>query len=99
MTLFNKKTKTAKEVELVHISPVSFEEAKEMALVIKAGNALSVDFSNTPAQTTIRLVDFITGTLVMTNGSFEKIAAKHYILAPNKEAAVKFANAIRNSAE
>lgn len=92
----NNKVEEAKidKVERAHIEPVEFKEAKLIGQLIKERKVISIDFSKTPNNTILRIVDFITGTLVAVDGTFSKVNARHYILAPTKELAEAFAKEI-----
>ncbi len=75
---------------LINVVPTKFSDSKLISKEILKGNALVVDINEMQRIEAIRLIDFITGVLFTTNGGFEKIAHKTYLLAPSKEILKKF---------
>ena len=80
-----------KESSLVNISPTKFGDSKLMAKELLKGNALIVNLNKMKEKAeTIRLIDFLTGVLFTTKGSFKKISNETYLVAPSKELLEKF---------
>lgn len=75
---------------LINVSPRKFSDSKAVSKEILKGNALVVDIQEMPKVEAIRFIDFITGVLFTTGGSFQKIANKTYLLAPSKDVLNKF---------
>ncbi len=85
-----------KSSSLINISPKKFSNSKPIAKELLKGNALIIDLSKMEKVDSIRLVDFITGVLFTTNGSFKKIAPKTYLIAPSKHILEKFLTQFEN---
>lgn len=88
-----KKTKkTKKNSELLKFQPKSFVDAKEMAIELRKGNVLIVDFENVSENEILRIVDFVSGVLYAMDGKHRKISSKTYLLSPSVELLNKFSN-------
>jgi len=67
----------------VHIfRPVSPEPAKEMADLLKGGNAVIVDFRMLPDSKAKEVLDFISGVTYGLGGSITKIDRRVYMFSP-----------------
>lgn len=75
---------------LINVMPKKFSDSKLIAKEILKGNALIVDIKEMENVEAVRFIDFITGVLFTTKGSFKKIADKTYLLAPSKDVLNKF---------
>ncbi len=78
------------KTSLINVAPRKFSDSKLISKEILKGNALVVDISEMEKVEAIRFIDFVTGVLFTTNGAFEKIANKTYLLAPSKIVLNKF---------
>lgn len=75
---------------LVSVKPKKFSDTKLVSKEILKGNVLVVDINDMEKIEAIRFIDFLTGVLFATNGSFKKVAEKTYLVAPSKELLEKF---------
>ena len=84
----NKKVQTATP-KLVSFKPMELAESRTIAKQLLFGNVVLVDFSDTPAALSVRIVDFISGMLLAVEGDYRKIAPKLFLLSTDKEASDK----------
>ncbi|BDU67566.1 MAG: hypothetical protein TYPL_2190 [Candidatus Tyloplasma litorale] len=77
---------------LINVTPKKFSDSRLIGKELLKGNAIVVDINEMPSVESIRFIDFVTGLLFVTNGSFKKVAKKIYLLAPTSEILDKFSN-------
>ena len=100
MKFFNKQeTNSTTEAKLITFNPKEFAEARKLAQHLLDGNAVIIDFSNTPNNVSIRIVDYISGMLMVTHGDYRKIGKKIFLISNSKELNDHYENQIKNSLE
>lgn len=70
--------------KLIKFTPKQYLEAKTIGKELIAGNTIIIDLSNISKEDALRLIDFVTGILLVTNGKYKKLANKTYLLAPKQ---------------
>jgi cell division inhibitor SepF len=95
MGIFNRlnksnETKETSPSQLIRFTPKTFRESKLIAAELKKDNVVIIDVSELPKLEAIRLIDFLSGILYITEGKYKKIVSKTYLLAPRENLLNKF---------
>ncbi len=74
---------TGKQMRVIIIEPASFDDAQQIADHIKARKPVVLNFENTDADTTKRIIDFISGATYALAGDIKKVGQNIFLCAPN----------------
>lgn len=74
---------TQKQIRVMVIEPVSFEEAQAIAEHLKARKAVILNLERTEANLSQRIVDFISGTTYALGGNMQKVGNGIFLFVPN----------------
>jgi len=74
---------TQKQVRVIVVEPVSFEEAQGIAEHLKARKSVILNLERTDANLSQRLVDFISGTTYALGGNMQKVGNGIFLFVPN----------------
>jgi cell division inhibitor SepF len=74
---------TQKQVRVVVVEPVSFEEAQGIAEHLKARKSVILNLERTDIALSQRLVDFISGTTYALGGNMQKVGNGIFLFVPN----------------
>lgn len=70
------------EVRVVVRRPRSFAESEPIAALVKAGQAVVVNFEGVPVETAQRIVDYLCGATYALEGNMEKIGSAIFLFTP-----------------
>ena len=73
---FKNKAKTASQMKVMVIEPVSFDDAQQVADHIRNHKPVVVNFENTNGDIAKRIIDFISGTTYALSGDIKKVWQK-----------------------
>jgi len=73
----------AKQVKVMVVEPVSFDDAQHVAEHLKSRKPVVVNLENTDADVAKRMIDFVSGTTYALSGSIQKIGNHIFLCAPN----------------
>ena len=73
------------EAKLITFNPKEVSETIALAKQLLDGNAIIIDFSNTPNNIAVRIVDYISGMLMATKGDYRRLGKKIFLLSLDKE--------------
>ncbi|NLM21305.1 MAG: cell division protein SepF [Peptococcaceae bacterium] len=74
---------TQKQVRVIVVEPVSFEEAQGIAEHLKARKSVILNLERTDVNLSQRLVDFISGTTYALGGNMQKVGNGIFLFVPN----------------
>lgn len=74
---------TQKQVRVIVIEPVSFEEAQGIAEHLKTRKSVILNLENTDPALSQRIVDFISGTTYALGGNMQKVGNGIFLFVPN----------------
>lgn len=74
---------TQKQVRVIVIEPVSFEEAQGIAEHLKIRKSVILNLEKTDANLAQRIVDFISGTTYALGGNMQKVGNGIFLFVPN----------------
>ncbi|WP_182188187.1 cell division protein SepF [Pectinatus frisingensis] len=74
---------TNRQMKVIIIEPVSFDDAQQIADHIKARKPVVLNFENTNDDTTKRIIDFISGATYALAGDIKKVGQHIFLCAPN----------------
>ena len=74
---------TQKQVRVIVVEPVSFEEAQSVAEHLKARKSVILNLERTDINLSQRLVDFISGTTYALGGNMQKVGNGIFLFVPN----------------
>lgn len=74
---------TQKQVRVIVVEPVSFEEAQGIAEHLKARKSVILNLERTDVELAQRLVDFISGTTYALGGNMQKVGNGIFLFVPN----------------
>jgi len=74
---------TQKQVKVIVVEPVSFEEAQGIAEHLKARKSVILNLERTDINLSQRLVDFISGTTYALGGNMQKVGNGIFLFVPN----------------
>jgi len=74
---------TQKQVRVIVVEPVSFEEAQSIAEHLKARRSVILNLERTDVNLSQRLVDFISGTTYALSGNMQKVGNGIFLFVPN----------------
>ena len=98
MKFFNKENKDeAVQAKLITFNPKEVSEITNLAKHLLDDNAIIIDFSNTPSNVSIRIVDYISGMLMVTKGDYRKLGKKIYLISNSKEVNDHYEEQIKHS--
>lgn len=83
----NKRSKvvnihTTAQLKVVVMSPMSFEEAKDVADYLKTKNPVVINLETLPKDITRRIVDFLSGSVYALGGNIQKISNGIFLVTP-----------------
>ena len=70
------------EVRVAVRHPRSFAEGESIAALVKAGQAVVVNFEGVPVEIAQRLVDYLCGATYVLNGNMEKVGPSIFLFTP-----------------
>jgi cell division inhibitor SepF len=76
------KPLAATTAEPTSIRPVRYDEAKDIADMIKAGRPVLMDIGAAEEQVARRLIDFVSGLIYGVDGGMEKVAPGVFLIKP-----------------
>ncbi|HHV63865.1 MAG TPA: cell division protein SepF [Peptococcaceae bacterium] len=74
---------TQKQVRVIVVEPVSFEDAQSIAEHLKARKAVILNLEQTDINISQRLVDFICGATYALGGNMQKVGNGIFLFVPN----------------
>lgn len=74
---------TQKQVRVIVVEPVSFEEAQGIAEHLKARKSVILNLEKTSESLCQRIVDFISGTTYALGGNMQKVGNGIFLFVPN----------------
>lgn len=74
---------TQKQVKVIVVEPVSFEEAQGIAEHLKARKSVILNLEKTNEHLCQRIVDFISGTTYALGGNMQKVGNGIFLFVPN----------------
>jgi len=74
---------TQKQVRVMVVEPVSFEEAQGIAEHLKARKSVILNLERTDVHLSQRIVDFISGTTYALGGNMQKVGNGIFLFVPN----------------
>jgi len=74
---------TQKQIRVIVIEPVSFEEAQGIAEHLKARKSVILNLERTDGDLSQRIVDFISGTTYALGGNMQKVGNGIFLFVPN----------------
>jgi cell division inhibitor SepF len=74
---------TQKQVRVIVVEPVSFEEAQSIAEHLKARKSVILNLEKTDSSLSQRIVDFISGTTYALGGNMQKVGNGIFLFVPN----------------
>ncbi len=74
---------TQKQVRVIVVEPVSFEEAQGIAEHLKARKSVILNLERTDGSLSQRIVDFISGTTYALGGNMQKVGNGIFLFVPN----------------
>ena len=74
---------TQKQVSVIVVEPVSFEEAQGIAEHLKARKSVILNLEKTSENLCQRIVDFISGTTYALGGNMQKVGNGIFLFVPN----------------
>jgi cell division inhibitor SepF len=74
---------TQKQVRVIVVEPVSFEEAQGIAEHLKARKSVILNLERTDPNLSQRIVDFICGTTYAIGGNMQKVGNGIFLFVPN----------------
>lgn len=74
---------TQKQVRVMVVEPVSFEEAQGIAEHLKARKSVILNLERTDGSLAQRIVDFISGTTYALGGNMQKVGNGIFLFVPN----------------
>ena len=78
------------ETKIIQIKPKSFIDGKNISKELLKGNIVWINISDVSNTEAIRIVDFLTGVLLVTKGTYKKASKKEYILFPTEKHLLKY---------
>lgn len=83
----NKRSKvvnihTTAQLKVVVLSPMSFDEARDVADYLKTKNPVVINLETLPKDVTRRIVDFLSGSVYALGGNIQKIANGIFLVTP-----------------
>ena len=95
--MFTKKpAKSVEDAILVTFTPQELPETRRIAKQLLEGNAVLIDFSNTKASLSVRIVDYLSGMLMALEGDYRKLAPQKFLISRSKEVSDKFETEFKN---
>ena len=73
---------TTTQLKVVVRTPMSFENAKDIADHLKAKKPVVVNLENVDVPVAKRIIDFLSGSVYAVDGNIQKIADKIFLVAP-----------------
>ncbi len=73
---------TTTQLKVVVRTPISFENAKDIADHLKAKKPVVVNLENVDVPIAKRIIDFLSGAVYAVDGNIQKIADKIFLVAP-----------------
>ena len=73
---------TTTQLKVVVRTPLSFENAKDIADHLKAKKPVVVNLENVDVPVAKRIIDFLSGAVYAVDGNIQKIADKIFLIAP-----------------
>jgi FtsZ-interacting cell division protein YlmF len=77
----------------VYFTPQSYNEAPEIALSYKNNNAVMVDMRLLNSTDSQRIMDFLLGMKMVTDGSLKRVKKHLFVLTPKAVTNINFQNA------
>ncbi len=74
---------TSKNLRVIVAEPGAFEEAQEIAENLKNNLPVVINLEGTERDTSMRLIDFISGAAFALNANYQKISNHIFIFTPN----------------
>ncbi|MDU2066545.1 MAG: cell division protein SepF [Sporomusaceae bacterium] len=72
-----------KQMKVMVIEPVSFDDAQQVADYLKARKPVVVNFEHCDGDLSKRMIDFVSGTTYALSGSIQKVGNHIFLCAPN----------------
>ena len=76
------KPLAASSAEAVSIRPIRYDEAKDIADLIKAGRPVLMDIGSAEETVARRLIDFVSGLIYGVDGTMEKVSPGVFLIKP-----------------
>jgi cell division inhibitor SepF len=76
------KPLAATSAEPTSIRPVRYDEAKDIADLIKAGRPVLMDIGSAEESVARRLIDFVSGLIYGVDGTMEKVSPGVFLIKP-----------------
>jgi len=76
------KPLAATSVEAVTIRPIKYDEARDIADLVKSGRPVLMDIGTAEEQTARRLIDFVSGLVYGLEGTLEKVSPGVFLIKP-----------------
>ncbi len=73
---------TTAQLKVVVMSPMSFDEARDVADYLKTKNPVVINLETLPKDSSRRMVDFLSGAVYALGGSIQKIANGIFLATP-----------------
>ena len=73
---------TTAQLKVVVMSPMSFDEARDVADYLKTKNPVVINLETLPKDLSRRMVDFLSGAVYALGGSIQKIANGIFLATP-----------------
>jgi len=73
---------TTTQLKVVVRTPLSFENAKDIADHLKAKKPVVINLENVDVPVAKRIIDFLSGAVYAVDGNIQKIADKIFLIAP-----------------
>lgn len=74
---------TAKQMKVMVVEPLSFDDAQHVADHLKNRKPVVVNFENTDTDVAKRIIDFISGTTYALAGNIQKVGNNIFLCAPS----------------
>lgn len=71
------------QIKVMVVEPTSFDDTQHVADYLKTKKPVVINFENTDAEVTRRMIDFISGTTYALDGTIQKVGHNIFLCAPN----------------
>ncbi len=78
-------TKKREEIEVIDISPKILNDSKKIVKLLSEDKVIRMNLSYANKELKIRVVDFITGALMITGGDYKNMGENVFLLMPTQE--------------
>lgn len=82
-TTTNGGNASAKQMKVMVLEPLSFDDAQHVADHLKSRKPVVVNFENTDTEIAKRIIDFISGTTYALSGNIQKVGTNIFLCAPS----------------